>query len=221
MSAFAAFSMIPAEGAVVASYTFAGSSLASNDASLDSTASDFIASGFTSSFDTTNGNAAPSLAIATSSTGPLGGSAGELTEANAIANEDYYSFTITPTLNAGQSLNFTSFTFDVAGRNSNSNSMYVLRSSADSYATTVGITGTVVLGNAPTVWVPQSFNLSDDSILQGVTAATTFRLYLIDNRGSSAHILLDNVILNATTIPEPSSALLGSLAMLALLRRRR
>jgi uncharacterized protein (TIGR03382 family) len=79
----------------------------------------------------------------------------------------------------------------------------------------------VSLASAPSTWVPQSFNLSDDSILQGVTAATTFRLYLIDSRGSTAHILLDNVTLNATTIPEPSAALLGSLAMLALLRRRR
>lgn len=221
MSAFAAFSMIPAKGAVIASYNFTGSSLASSDVSLDSTASDFIASGFSSFFDTTNGNATPSVAIPTNSTGPLGGNAGELTEANAISNEDYFSFTITPTLNLGQSLNFTSFTFDVAGRNSNSNSMYVLRSSADSFATTLGVTGTIGLASAPAFFVASSFNLSDDSILQGVTAATTFRLYLIDNRGSTAHILLDNVILNATTIPEPSAALLGSLGMLALMRRRR
>ena len=144
-----------------------------------------------------------------------------VTEANAILNDDYFSFTITPTLDPGEFINFTSFTFDVAGRNSNSNSMYVLRSSVDSYAATVGITGTVVLASAPTIWVSQSFNLSDDSILQGVTTATTFRLYVIDNRGSTAHILLDNVVLNGTTVPEPGAAWMGSLGMFALFRRRR
>lgn len=214
--AFAALAIIPAEGAVVASYTFAGSSSASNDGSLDSTASDFLASGFTSSIDATNGNATPSLAIATSSTGP----SATVTEANAISNEDYYSFTITPTVDLGESLNFTSFTFDVAGRNSNSNSMYVLRSSADSYAATVGVTGTVVLGNAPTVWLSQTLTLSDDSVLQGITSPVTFRLYVIDNRGSTAHILLDNVVLNATTVPEPAPALLGAFGAVLLLRRR-
>jgi hypothetical protein len=206
-----------AKGSVVASYNFTGSSYASSDLSLDSTAGDLVASGFTASFDTTNGNATPSLAIATSSTGP----SLTVTEANAISNDDYFSFTITPTLDAGESLNFTTFTFDVAGRNSNSNSMYVLRSSVDSYAATVGITGTVVLASAPTTWVSQSFNLSDDPILQGVTTATTFRLYVIDNRGSTAHILLDNVVLNGTTVPEPGAAWLGSLGMFALFRRRR
>jgi hypothetical protein len=221
LSALAALAIMPAEGTVIASYTFTGSSLASNDSSLDSTASNFIASGFTSSFDTTNGNAAPSLAITTSSTGPLGGGTGELTEANAISNEDYYSFTITPTLDPGDSLDFTSFTFDVAGRNSNSNSRYVLRASTDSYATTLGVTGTVSLASDPSTWVSQNFTLSDDSILQGVTAATTFRLYLIDNRGSTAHILIDNVIINATTVPEPGAALLGAVGFIALLRRRR
>jgi hypothetical protein len=56
--------------------------------------------------------------------------------------------------------------------------------------------------------------------LQGVTFAMTFRLYVADNRGSSAHILLDNVTLRATTVPEPGAALLGSLGILALFRRR-
>jgi hypothetical protein len=216
-SALAAFAIIPAEGTVIASYTFAGSSFASSDVSLNSTASDLLASGLTAGFDATNGNSSPSVAIPTSTTG----ASATVTEANAIANEDYFSFTITPTLNPGESLNFTSFTFDVAGRNSNSNSLYLLRSSADSYATTLGITGTVVLSAAPSTWVSQSLDLSDDSILQGLTAATTFRLYMIDNRGSTAHILLDNVTLNATTVPEPGAALLGSLGMFALFRRRR
>lgn len=218
--AFAALAIIPAEGAVVASYTFAGSSFASSDGALDSTASNLLASWTTPGFDTTNGNATPALAIATSTTGPLGTTVGELTEANAISNDDYFSFTITPTLDLGESLNFTSFTFDVAGRNSGSNSIYVLRSSADAYATTVGITGTVGLASAPSTWVSQSFNLTDDSMLQGVTAATTFRLYMIDSRGSNAHILLDNVVLNATTVPEPAPALLGAFGAVLLLRRR-
>lgn len=217
LSALAALAIVPAEGTVIASYTFAGSSFASNDVSLDSTANDLLASWITPGFDTTNGNSTPSLAIPTSTTGPNA----TVSEANAIANDDYFSFTITPTLNPGESLNFTSFTFDVAGRNSNSNSMYVLRSSADAYTATVGITGTVVLASAPTTWFSQSFNLADDAMLQGVTAATTFRLYMIDNRGSTAHILLDNVTLSATTVPEPGAALLGNLGMLALFRRRR
>ncbi len=56
----------------------------------------------------------------------------------------------------------------------------------------------------------------------GVTTTKEYRLHLIDQAaGGWGHINLDTVSFNGTVIPEPSSALLGGLGLLALLRRRR
>jgi hypothetical protein len=56
---------------------------------------------------------------------------------------------------------------------------------------------------------------------QNITTATTFRIYGWDNISTSGNLRVDDVQLNGTVAPEPSTALLGSLGVLALLRRRR
>lgn len=59
--------------------------------------------------------------------------------------------------------------------------------------------------------------LENDVPVTNSLAATGFRIYSINNTG----IEIDNVKLWNEAIPEPSSALLGGLGLLALLRRRR
>lgn len=68
------------------------------------------------------------------------------------------------------------------------------------------------------------FNIANISGTAGNLAAGTISnigILAIDGDGSNDRLRLDNFIISGTAIPEPSSALLGGLGLLALFRRRR
>ncbi len=95
-----------------------------------------------------------------------------------------------------------------------------MRSSVDSFAANVGSTLSVQLTQS------QTFNMQDIDLtgpsFQGLSDPVTFRIYLYDGNSSTIRIIaIDNVVLNGSVVPEPSSALLLGVSALILLTRRR
>lgn len=108
----------------------------------------------------------------------------------AVANNSYFSFTVTPTL---KEMDFSSLTFKVARGGSSTPRGWVVRSSIDSY------TNNIDSGDVPTVrptWTDESVSLSGASY-QNITAAVTFRIYIYaPSTGYSLEI--DEITLNGT-----------------------
>jgi hypothetical protein len=205
VAALAAVFTLPSSGAVVALYNFSGSSLATADADTDSTASDLVFGAGFSPYGFENRdfwtNTKPSLTF----------NAGDLFSDATVQDDDYISLTITPDV-AVTGLAFSTLTWtDRSGGYSIS-----VASSADSFATILDTAAAGGDGNAAF----ETFTL-DISSLSNVTSAVEFRLYFHNGGGSNR--VLDNITVNATVVPEPSTALLliGGLTGLALLRRKR
>jgi hypothetical protein len=148
------------------------------------------------------------------------------TEATALTNTEYHTVTISAA--PGFSLSLSDVTFflgHTTDNNTSFTSTAVLSSSVDSFAT--AITGTGGISRTTAVTTSSAYNASAASFdLSGAAyqglASITFRLTVFDNLNENGKLTrLDNFTLNGDVIPEPSSALLGGLGMLLLLRRRR
>jgi hypothetical protein len=214
-----------AQATVIAQYPFSGTVAQrplSTDTELNSTAGDFLERpsdplnywGFSSA-----GNAFAQSRGTTASV------------ANAVAADDYWSFTVTPSV--GFTLDLTTLTFDTIHNATsgtappnepdvNATMSVFVRSSIDGYASNIGSTFTQAWDTTTT---GRSIDLSAPAF-QDITTATTFRLYVYDSGvdTSSNGLRLDNVVLNGEVlvVPEPSSTLLvGGFGSLMLLRRRR
>ncbi len=211
---------------ILARYPFDLSSFASTDAEASSTAaamsvgsglSGSSAAGVHTAFSGSQGNPFPSPFVR------IPGTTGS--EAAAVADNDYFTFTITP--NSGLMLNLSSLTLDTAetmgGATTFEGTIFV-RSSVDGFASTLGLwTQTSVPTGGG--WNARTIDLSGASF-QGLATATTFRIYFYDNSdatGDTAAVhRIDNVTLNGTVVPEPSvGALLGLAAVFCGVRRRR
>lgn len=151
--------------------------------------------------------------------------------AAALAENTYFSFTLTPSV--GQALTVTSISFDaVAGTAGPSDrSFYVL---ADKTGFTTGgmlLTGSTVSGSPlmPYNTTPSDVNFSADlsanSLFANISDSVTFRIYL-RTPTTSQNIGFDNLTVNGvvTAVPEPSSlallGLVGGFALLAVRNRR-
>ncbi len=154
----------------------------------------------------------------------------------AVADDDYFGFTLTP--DVGYQLNLESFSFNI-GFNSfnqpNGASFFVVRTSADGFANNASIVYSYdeavdpVLDNAnsgriaPKVIVP----VVDLSSLTGLTGAIEIRVYVFDSGPSSGSstpsLRLDDFVVNgeAVLIPEPAAVMLMSLGGVLILSRRR
>ena len=77
---------------------------------------------------------------------------------------------------------------------------------------------TTALSGLSTTW--QQFTASFTTGASGGAVGTLLQLEL-DRTGSTNQVWFDNVVVTAEAVPEPSSAVLGGLGLLALLRRRR
>ena len=149
------------------------------------------------------------------------------TEANALADDDFFSVTLSAT-NVGETLNLSSVTFSLTATNDNTElftTTAYLQSSVGGFGTgNAVISGT---GNSATQNVAgtsaassASFDLSAPAF-QGLSTIT-FQVRFADTTNSNGDLArFDNFTVNGTVVPEPSAAVLGGLGMLALLRRRR
>jgi hypothetical protein len=155
-----------------------------------------------------------------------------------LPSNTYFSFNIAA--QGGATLDFTSITlltgtFNTLGSNITAYD-YTLSYSTDGTNFTTG--STILAGNNSgdaarlsgngTATATISFDLSSITALQGVVDTAYFRVDPIASSGASQNGVqaqragfIDDVVVNATVIPEPSAALLGGLGLLALLRRRR
>ncbi len=140
----------------------------------------------------------------------------------------------TPLLLATLAMNSVSFSFDIKQVTANyvhvvefSNNIGFLTSGTTGGKTNAVLTLDTFNGNTPAdvgVWRPESYTIADTTI--GFTDQSYFRIRkLLPNPGGTTagangtFHTYDNLLI--TAVPEPTSALLGSLGVLALLRRRR
>lgn len=189
-------------GAVpLVSYDFTSNSLAATTVT-DVTATDFLdGPGITGSFSIA-GQPAPSRAVgypALIST----------SEAEAIANEEYFEFELTP--DAGFRVDLNSLTLQVSGGNVAGNQAnFSVRSSLDGFLSSIGTSAPPV---PSTTFHPFVVDLSE-ALFQSVAGPISFRTYLFDNGsefGSEA-ARIDNVVLDGTVAPVPVPAAIWLLA---------
>lgn len=171
--------------------------------------------------------------------GPGGTSAYSTTAADAVANDRYFEFTVTPT--AGNQVTLATLSFNYGAVTSTGvlpqagapiTPMFQVRSSVDNFSASIGDTTAIVFGQS-TSDVSKSFSVSLSSLggFSELTTTTTFRIYGYFGTGTPGYgdsLRLDNVNLTGTVaaVPEPSSAALGAGALAlfgsaAVVRRRR
>jgi Concanavalin A-like lectin/glucanases superfamily/Pectate lyase superfamily protein/Bacterial Ig-like domain (group 2)/Secretion system C-terminal sorting domain len=111
--------------------------------------------------------------------------------ADALTNQDYFTFTVTP--NAGRTMNFIALSI-IARRGAQSPSKMRVYSSVDNYTSFFDISVAASAPNAEFIW-----NLTAP-IFQGLSSAVTFRIYTFGATGTDQYsrLLIDNVRLNAT-----------------------
>lgn len=125
----------------------------------------------------------------------------------AITGNDFFTFTLTPT--AGNSISFTNLVFN-GQRSSSGPTTFSIRSSVDSFATEID--SSTVAG--------KTVDLSG-ATFQNRTVATEFRFFGFGATATTGTGSINDFTFNGSVVPEPSTALLGALGMLGLLRRRR
>ena len=186
--------------AALASYDFQ-TSLASTDTDTGSVAGDF-------GFLNLTGNRVTPTFGGTTSIDFTGGDT-SATEALAVSNPNYFSFTITPTASHRLMLSGTAaLTFSYGCQITMSAGFnWAVRSSLDSFAADIGTGTTTTLDT----FLPGSVSLS--SAFDSQDAAVTFRIYVWDNgeQGNSKLGYFDNVVLNGTVVavPEPVNVALA------------
>jgi hypothetical protein len=207
------FALSSASADVLLNYTFTAGSTASTDTEVNSTASLFSAGPGLPNTAYNNSNVPAAASVIGSDT--------TATQGGAIAGDDYWTFTLTPT--AGYELDATSLTFGTAfvGSISTPIASFAIRSSVDNFGSDL----TVVSQSMTTTpsFLPQTIDLSSPSF-QNLTTPITFRVYLYGAVNGARRYAVDNVVLNGAivVVPEPASyaLLFGSVGAVVLLRRR-
>ena len=143
-----------------------------------------------------------------------------------LTNLDIYTnFTLTPAPGVSMSLGDITYNYQSYGETANGGYLISLRTSADGFASEVA--SATILDSDPT----GGLLTLDASSLTGLTSATEFRIYAgspVQTGGNRWFDLAGNdsdpgfgLIVNGEAIPEPSTTLLGGMALLALAARRR
>lgn len=183
---------IPAKAATIANYTFTGNSPSSSDADASSTAGDFVIgsglSGFTSF--TSSGTNFPALILGSDHT--------PATEADAISQSTYFSFTVTPA--SGGKLDFGTLSYNLNATNFSASmtQSVAVRWSVDSFATTLA-TGTTTVGSGQSVVAGAGVDLSAFPAQSG---PVEFRFYLYDDQNASFDTVgIDSITLTGTDVP--------------------
>ena len=206
---------------VLASYDFA-SDLTATTEDANVTANDFtVGAGITGS-----GRSSGSKSLFARAS--LTDGANQISLANAITANDYFSFTVD--VDAGYEMDLTNFQFDLGytrnGSFDGKQFRTYLMTSIDGFTTadfydfdTVDVTVNGAVLTYPNG--TKTISLAGAQF-QNITTSTEFRLYIADNTGSADFIhRIDNVTLNGTVIPEPGTIGLVSAAGLGILFIRR
>lgn len=138
---------------------------------------------------------------------------GSTSAALAITNNSFFQFTVTP--NAGNFLNLGNLSFEAAKGGASAPRGYDLRSSLDSYATSISsaeITTVATVGSP--VFQNFSIPLSGPSYLN-ISSPVTFRLYGYTPT-VSATLTWNSITLSSVSVPEPSTVLLSIAAVSTL-----
>lgn len=197
------------EAADILGFSFPGTSLVSTTMDLNATASNV---NFTGS-SATQEDLPDELAINTA--------AGATNAANAVSNNSFFQFSITP--NVGYELDLSELAFQVATASPGApNNGYVVRSSVD------GFSSDLQSGPIPTdypTYTSVTVDLSGSGF-QNLLSQTTFRIYTwLDTAEPNPAATYDDIVLRGTVVPvpEPGTWFLGasSLAMVVISRRWR
>ena len=119
----------------------------------------------------------------------------------------YFTFTLTPAVN--KEIDFSNFVYTGQASGTGA-SAFSFRSSVDGFAASIG---TPTAGGT-------TINLASASY-QNITAPIEFRLYGWGASGSGGTFSINSFEFNGAVVPEPTAALVGSLGLFSLLRRRR
>ena len=148
---------------------------------------------------------------------------GGSTEADARVNADAGNkYTLTVTADMGGVIDLTGFTL-TAGRGGGDSALavtlFLTPDGGTSSGTRFRVGGNGNLGSNTPVG---SGNLASNAALQGLDAVTA-EIVFHSTSGSGGNNTVDNVVFagEVVPVPEPSSALLGALGLVGLLRRRR
>jgi hypothetical protein len=208
-------SISSSHAAVLAKYEFIGGSAAQTSG---------LATGSNVAFGGFNGGtSSPAFSTSTDSIfvrySATAGTNNDLAEA---LNNDSYA-TITIINNTGDVYGLDELSFDFVwgpgGNNSESGAMYVM-SNRSAYAVNNELLSIAKDATDDTT-SEVSADLSSLSSL-GTGSSIEFRLYFSDNANNTSPIFrVDNVTVNGTAVPEPSSTVLLGLGGLALILRRR
>lgn len=213
---------------VIANYTFDSGSAASSDSNANSTASNvslynLVPQESAASSDIGISSASSMFILYTQATGS--------TQAEALADDDYFSFTVSAV--PGNVLNLTSLTFDLGGSANAVTTFYdtvYVQDNVDGIGASDPVlasrTATVAShdrSGPPILSAAASIDLTD-ARFQGLTSIT-FHFSFADTTDASYIDRLDNIVLNGTTaapaaVPSPA-ALPAGLALLGLAGLRR
>lgn len=139
-------------------------------------------------------------------------SAASPTAAAAVANRQYFQFTVTP--QAGQAMLFDRLDFRAANGGASGPRGWAVTSSLDGFASILATNA--IATTAPTF---SGFQVALP-VTAPVDTATVFRLFAYAPAAGNG-IFFDSISVSGTVIPEPSAAALLFLAATVTLRRRR
>ena len=178
---------------------------------INLTGSSILSANFFTSISIAGGQ--PSRILATQTAGT--------TPALAISNNSYFQFTLTP--DPGKTLDLSSISLDAARAGGTARG-FAISSSADGFTTTfsslVGHPATYVpatgIASQEDIYTNYAFDLSP---ISDTASPVTFRVYSWSSAPVNT-IYYDNITVNGA-VPEPTTAVIGGLGSLLLLRRRR
>ncbi|MGB7156494.1 MAG: PEP-CTERM sorting domain-containing protein [Tepidisphaeraceae bacterium] len=204
-----------ARGAVIAQYSFTGNTLSATTVAPNATAGSVTGS--------PNVNNQPTSAL-TFATGVGYATQPTLAAARANTNEsgtrsDVY-FTFTVSADAGNELDLSSLTFNVAqGGGTAGTRDYEIRSSLDGFATS--LTGIVPIPTVRPTFTPVTLDLSGAQF-QNLTSPLTLQVRYF-TPGVLQNVDFDDIVLNGTVavVPEPNALAVLVTAGGWMLRRRR
>jgi hypothetical protein len=140
-------------------------------------------------------------------------------DATALANNTYWTVTITP--NAGFQLNLTSLVFDEARGGGSMPRGWSLYNSIDGFALANRLATNASVQTQRPTFGPATVNLNLPRF-QNLTGPITFRMYVF-TPGTGQSVEFDNMVLNGTVtaIPEPGSLALAGMGVAGWLALRR